>query len=169
MLAISHGHNADCNQNLVGQQYSWTSSIFYIGYLVASYPISLGFVRFPLGKYLSVLMLVYLVFVGYSCEAHKYSFLWGVVLTLHAVTDNYGSLMALRTLLGVFESAISPGFSLITGMWYTPREHVSRHSIWFAGNAIASIIGSLIAYGLLNYEGTLSQWKVWHPGLAHRD
>ncbi|KAJ6099660.1 hypothetical protein N7467_001195 [Penicillium canescens] len=129
--------------NLVGQQYSWTSSIFYIGYLVASYPISLGFIKFPLGKYLSVLI-----------------FLWGVVLTLHAVTNNYASLMALRTLLGIFESAISPGFSLITGMWYTPREHVSRHSIWFAGNAIASIIGSLIAYGLLNYEGSISQWKL---------
>ena len=68
--------------------------------------------------------------------------------------------MALRTLLGIFESAISPGFSLITGMWYTPREHVSRHSIWFAGNAIASIIGSLIAYGLLSYYGSIAQWKV---------
>ncbi|CAI7666354.1 unnamed protein product [Penicillium palitans] len=130
-------------QNLVGQQYSWSSSIFYIGYLVASYPISLGFVRFPLGKYLSVLI-----------------FFWGVTLTLHAVTNNYASLMALRALLGVFESAISPGFSLMTGMWYTPREHVSRHSIWFAGNAIASIIGTLIAYGLLRYEGTLAQWKL---------
>jgi MFS family permease len=75
--------------------------------------------------------------------------------------------MALRTLLGIFESAISPGFSLITGMWYTPREHVSRHSIWFAGNAIASIIGSLIAYGLLNYEGSISQWKVRYPRRPH--
>ncbi|KAJ6142194.1 hypothetical protein N7497_011293 [Penicillium chrysogenum] len=129
--------------SLVGQQYSWSSSIFYIGYLVASYPISLGFIRFPLGKYLSVLI-----------------FLWGVILTLHAVTNDYASLMALRALLGVFESAISPGFSLITGMWYTPREHVSRHSIWFAGNAIASIIGTLIAYGLLSYEGSLPQWKL---------
>ncbi|KAF7555492.1 hypothetical protein G7Z17_g2110 [Cylindrodendrum hubeiense] len=129
--------------HLVGQQYSWTSSVFYIGYLVASYPISLGFVKFPLGKYLSVLI-----------------FLWGIVLTLHAVSSNYASLMVLRTLLGVFESAISPGFSLITGMWYTPTEHVSRHSFWFAGNASASIIGSMIAYGLLHYQGSLSQWKV---------
>ncbi|KAJ5860665.1 uncharacterized protein N7529_007975 [Penicillium soppii] len=140
--------------NLVGQQYSWTSSIFYIGYLCACYPISLGFVKFPLGKYLTNILTV----VKYSCS-HR-SFLWGVVLTLHAVTNSYASLMALRTLLGVFESAISPGFSLITGMWYTPREHVSRHSIWFAGNALASIIGSLIAYGLLSYEGSIAQWKL---------
>ncbi|KAI9166392.1 transporter [Paramyrothecium foliicola] len=129
--------------NLVGQQFSWASSIFYIGYLVASYPISLGFVRFPLGKYLSILM-----------------FIWGVILTLHAVAANYPSLMVLRTLLGVFESAISPGFSLITGMWYTPHEHVSRHSFWFAGNASASIVGAMIAYGILKYDGPLAPWKM---------
>ncbi|KAL4932257.1 major facilitator superfamily domain-containing protein [Aspergillus undulatus] len=129
--------------NLKGQEYSWASGIFYIGYLAASYPISLGFVRFPLGRYLSVLI-----------------FIWGVVLTLHAVAENYAGLMVLRTFLGIFESAISPGFSLITGMWYTPKEHVSRHSFWFAGNAISSLIGSGIAYGILQYTGGLSQWKM---------
>ncbi|KAF4953956.1 hypothetical protein FGADI_5605 [Fusarium gaditjirri] len=128
---------------LVGQQFSWASSIFYIGYLVASYPISLGFVKFPLGKYLSVLM-----------------FIWGVILTLHAVAHDYASLMVLRFFLGVFESAISPGFSLITGMWYTPHEHVSRHSFWFAGNASASMVGAMIAYGILSYHGPIEQWKM---------
>ncbi|KAL2840759.1 major facilitator superfamily domain-containing protein [Aspergillus pseudodeflectus] len=129
--------------NLHGQEYNWASGIFYIGYLAASYPISLGFVRFPLGRYLSCLI-----------------FCWGVVLTLHAVAENYAGLMVLRTFLGIFESAISPGFSLITGMWYTPKEHMSRHSIWFAGNASASLIGSGIAYGILHYTGPLSQWKM---------
>lgn len=88
------------------------------------------------------------------------SFLWGIVLTLHAVATDYASLMVLRTLLGVFESGTSPGFSLITGMWYTPKEHVSRHSFWFAGNALASMIGSMIAYGILHYKGSFPQWKV---------
>ncbi|CBF81557.1 uncharacterized protein ANIA_10720 [Aspergillus nidulans FGSC A4] len=129
--------------NLHGQEFSWASGIFYIGYLAASYPISLGFVRFPLGRYLSALI-----------------FLWGVVLTLHACAQNYAGLMVLRALLGIFESAISPGFSLITGMWYTPKEHVSRHSFWFAGNATASLIGSGIAYGILKYTGGFSKWKM---------
>lgn len=68
--------------------------------------------------------------------------------------------MVLRTFLGIFESAISPGFSLITGMWYTPPEHISRHAVWFAGNAIAGIVGSMISYGVLHYKGSLAQWKV---------
>ncbi|KAL2866586.1 major facilitator superfamily domain-containing protein [Aspergillus lucknowensis] len=129
--------------NLKGQEYSWASGIFYIGYLAASYPISLGFVRFPLGRYLSCLI-----------------FLWGVVLILHAVAEDYAGLMVLRTFLGIFESAISPGFSLITGMWYTPKEHMSRHSFWFAGNASASLIGSGIAYGILQYGGSFRRWKM---------
>jgi len=86
--------------------------------------------------------------------------IWGAILALHAVTANYAGLMVVRTLLGVFESAISPGFSLITGLWYTPREHVSRHSIWFAGNSIASLLGSMVAYGALRYNGPLAHWKV---------
>ncbi|PLN86690.1 permease of the major facilitator superfamily [Aspergillus taichungensis] len=142
-LSYSAILNIQQDLGLQGQDFSWASGIFYIGYLAASYPISLGFVRFPLGKYLSVFI-----------------FLWGIVLTLHAVAVNYASLMVLRTLLGVFESAISPGFSMITGMWYTPPEHVSRHSFWFAGNAIASIIGSMIAYGILYYAGDFPQWKL---------
>ncbi|KAM3088698.1 Allantoate permease [Clarireedia jacksonii] len=42
--------------HLVGQQYSWLSSVFYFGYLVANYPASLGFVKLPLAKFLSVSM-----------------------------------------------------------------------------------------------------------------
>lgn len=50
----------ETDTHLVGQQFSWASSAFYFGYLIASYPASLGFVKFPLGKYLSVSMYVYL-------------------------------------------------------------------------------------------------------------
>lgn len=39
-----------------GKQYSWVSSAFYFGYLVASYPASYAFVKFPIAKFLSVCM-----------------------------------------------------------------------------------------------------------------
>jgi MFS family permease len=88
------------------------------------------------------------------------SFAWGVVLALHATVTNFISLLVVRFCLGALESAISPGFSLITGMWYIPREHNSRHLIWFAGNASGSIVGSLVVYGMLHYEGSMPPWKV---------
>ena len=82
-----------------------------------------------------------------------------MLLTFHSLASNYAGLMVLRTFLGALESAISPGFSLITSMWYTPREHVSRHSFWFAGNASASLIGSLVSYGILHYTGDFAKWR----------
>lgn len=39
--------------HLEGSDYSWSSSIFYFGYLFFSWPASLLMVKFPLGKYLA--------------------------------------------------------------------------------------------------------------------
>jgi MFS family permease len=36
--------------NLSGPEYSWSSSIYYTGYLVASYPAGWLIVRYPVGK-----------------------------------------------------------------------------------------------------------------------
>lgn len=40
--------------HLTGSEYSWSSSIYYFGYMVATYPI-VGFllVRYPMGKLIS--------------------------------------------------------------------------------------------------------------------
>ncbi|KAK1962739.1 hypothetical protein LY78DRAFT_586102, partial [Colletotrichum sublineola] len=42
------------DNRLVGQQYSWASSIFYFGYLVAEYPGVAVLQRFPVAKFLGV-------------------------------------------------------------------------------------------------------------------
>jgi hypothetical protein len=58
--AFSYTENTPLNvaerQHLVGQEYSWSNSIYEVGFLVASYPVSVGFVKFPLGKYISTFM-----------------------------------------------------------------------------------------------------------------
>jgi len=84
--------------DLRGSQYSWSSSIFYIGYLTFSYPASFLMVRLPIGKYL-----------GCTCVA------WAICLACHATTTNFTGLMIVRFFLGATEASISPGFSLITG------------------------------------------------------
>lgn len=93
----------------MGTEYSWASSVFYFGYLFWSYPSSYLAVRFPLGKYLAVSVV-----------------LWGMVLMCHAATKNYTGLMVARFFLGVTESAVAPGFSLLTGMFYKRKEQPSR-------------------------------------------
>ncbi|KAJ5776516.1 uncharacterized protein N7511_001527 [Penicillium nucicola] len=123
-------------------QYSWASSAFYFGFLVASYPISLCFVKFPIGKFLSISFLI-----------------WAVVVACLGTVSNFAGLAALRVLLGVFESTISPGLSLVTSLWYKRSEHASRHGIWFAGNSISSIFGGLLTYGIGHINNSVEPWR----------
>ncbi|KAF9889034.1 hypothetical protein FE257_008011 [Aspergillus nanangensis] len=127
---------------LSGTQYSWCGSIFYFGYLVFSYPASMGMVRLPIGKFIAVCFLI-----------------WGVILASHAATRNFIGIMVARFLLGAAEASVSPGFSLITGMWYLRDEQPLRHGLWFAGNSVATAFGGLIAYGVAHIQGSIAAWK----------
>lgn len=129
--------------HLVGRDYSWSSSVFYIGYLVFSYPASILMVRLPLGKYL-----------GGTCLA------WAICLACHAATKNFTGLAVVRFFLGATEASISPGFSLITGMFYKRSEQPFRHGIWFFGNSLATMFGGLFAYGIAHIQGGLGPWRV---------
>ncbi|EER25920.1 hypothetical protein D8B26_008244 [Coccidioides posadasii str. Silveira] len=127
---------------LQGSEYSWTAAIFYFGYLLWSYPTTYFAVRTPIGKYLSITVL-----------------LWAVVVICHAACKNFAGLMVVRFMLGVTESAVAPGFSLITGMWYTRREQPLRHGIWFTGSCCASLFGGVLAYAIGHITGALSPWR----------
>lgn len=129
--------------HLHGTQYSWSSSIFYIGYLAFSYPASILMVRLPIGKYL-----------GGTCIA------WAICLACHAATSNFTGLMIVRFFLGATEASISPGFSLITGMFYRRAEQPLRHGIWFFGNSLAVMFGGLFAYGIAHINDKLGPWRV---------
>lgn len=109
---------------------------------MASYPASLAFVKLPLGKFLAGCILI-----------------WAVILGCHGAATNFSNLMALRFLLGVFESSISPGFSLLTGLWYKPSEHAARHGIWFAGNTSAALVGGLLAYAISHIKSEIAAWR----------
>ncbi|KAJ5691811.1 hypothetical protein N7462_001234 [Penicillium macrosclerotiorum] len=130
--------------NLRGSNYSWTSAVFYFGYLLWSWPSAYIIVRFPIGKYLATTV-----------------FLWGGILMCHAACTNFAELMVVRFFLGVGEASIAPGFTLITGMFYTRQEQPVRQSAWFFGNCVAVLFGGLIAYGIGNIHTTaIERWKL---------
>jgi hypothetical protein len=86
--------------HLVGQQYSWLGTILYMGVLVGEYPTNFLLQKLPVAKYLSANI-----------------FCWGVVIACSAACKNFGSLMTVRFLLGVFESCVQPTFIIMTSMW----------------------------------------------------
>jgi ACS family allantoate permease-like MFS transporter len=97
----------------------------------------------------------------YQLNPHSnYSVIWAVVLICHAAVQDFKGLLIARFFLGAAEASISPGFSLITGMWYKREEQPLRHGIWFLGNAIATMFGGLLAYGIAHIGGSLPSWRV---------
>ena len=95
--------------DLVGKRYSWSSSIFYLGFIAGAYPSMIIAQRYPVERVASGLIII-----------------WGVCLTLTVVCTNYQGLYAQRFFLGVLESGISPMFMLIVGAWYKKDEAALR-------------------------------------------
>lgn len=131
--------------NMVGDMYSWTGSAFYLGYLAFEFPAAMSLQRFPV--------------VNTVC---LYIVIWGVLLCLHAVPQ-YAGFVALRTLLGAFESAVTPAFVIITSQWYKKEEVFLRTAIWFSFNGVGIMLGSgAIAHSLYmnQHSYSIEAWKL---------
>lgn len=97
---------------LVGDQYQWLGSMFYFGYLGWEYPTSRLLQRLPLAKYSAFNVVM-----------------WGTTLALFATVSNFGGAVAIRFFLGIFEAAVTPGFTMFTSQWWTKREQGARTGV----------------------------------------
>ncbi|GLA35968.1 hypothetical protein AnigIFM63309_001351 [Aspergillus niger] len=87
--------------------------------------------------------------------------LWGGALSCTAACRNFDGAVAVRSLLGVFEAAVTPGFALLASQWYTQAEQAARIGICFGFNGIAQIVGGVIATGIAHAtEAALPSWKM---------
>ncbi|KAK5136310.1 hypothetical protein LTR08_003683 [Meristemomyces frigidus] len=121
-------------------QYSWFASVFYLAYLVAEYPWSYLAQRTLMGKVISGCVMV-----------------WGAILMITAATHDFGGMATCRFFLGVFESAITPLFIMIVGMWYTRDEQPFRAGVFYSCNGVGSMLGGILSYAI----GQLESFAVW--------
>ncbi|KAM0329264.1 hypothetical protein ACHAQA_004568 [Verticillium albo-atrum] len=126
--------------NLVGQQYSWLSSIFYFGYLAMEFPNLWLMTRVPIGKYIGACLV-----------------LWGASLCFMALCHNFGGLATIRFLLGVFEAALLPCMMIVNSMWYRKEEQPLRTAFWY--NTFAGVFGGILSYAIGQINGSLATWK----------
>lgn len=81
-----------------------------------------------------------------------------------AAVKNFAGAVAVRFFLGVFESAVTPGFALFTSQWYTKEEQGARTGIWFSFNGFAQIVGGAVAYGISvgvkKHGADIASWKI---------
>ncbi|CAI7638702.1 unnamed protein product [Penicillium crustosum] len=128
--------------HLVNDQYSWLTTIFYLGYMAGEFPINMLFQKFDIAKTCGIFII-----------------LWGATLLCMTAGHNFAGLATARLFLGILEAGVSPCFVLLTTMFYTRSEQPLRTSIWFSMNGVANILGGLIAYGIGHLHAALPAWK----------
>ena len=128
------------------QRYSTATSAFYWGYLVAALPMALLVQRFRPNVFLGAAII-----------------LWGIIVILTPAIASWRGLIAQRFFLGFVESAVSPGFVLITSMWYKRSECAPRLGIWYSATGLFSMFSSLVNYGFGKVgqrpNSPLAAWK----------
>jgi MFS family permease len=90
------------------------TTCIYIAVLIVEYPTNWIIQRVPIAKYLSANIII-----------------WGAILALHSVANNFPSLIAVRTLLGIFEAVCQPSFVLMSSMWYKREEQAETVTYWY--------------------------------------
>jgi MFS family permease len=85
--------------------------------------------------------------------------IWGVACAAMGACSSFGSLAALRFILGMLESCSTPAFLLITAMFYTVEEQPIRIGYWSTFLGLASAMGGLIAFGIGQIQGGLANWR----------
>ena len=87
--------------------------------------------------------------------------LWGIATGCAAAAKGYGSLLAARIILGLFEAAIAPCLTLISSQWYTKSEQAPRFSFWYCGLGAGQILGGLISFGFQKVtHASLESWRI---------
>ncbi|KAI0148527.1 major facilitator superfamily domain-containing protein [Xylariaceae sp. FL1272] len=137
-------YNLESDLNLSPAQFQNAVSILFVTYLVFELPSNLVLKRFTPQRWLSFIVLV-----------------WGILALATGFIHNYGSLVALRLLLGAFEAGLFPGLNVYLTFFYTKRELAMRVGYLFVSAAVAGALGGLLAYGIGHLDGVsgMSGWR----------
>lgn len=93
----------------IGNRYSFSSAIFYLGFIAGAYPSILLAQRYRIERVACGIVTV-----------------WGICLLLTITCSSYRGLYAQRFFLGFLESGVSPMFMIIVGSWYKKDEQAFR-------------------------------------------
>ncbi|KAI8111332.1 hypothetical protein M9434_004904 [Picochlorum sp. BPE23] len=123
--------------------YGLGAGLFFLGYAVCQVPSSRVFFYFGM---------------PYLCST---IILWGIVAGSFALVQSSTAFLLLRVLLGVFESGTFPCMWAYLARFYSPEELGASYAYISTSTALAQIIGSPIAAGILLMDGFggISGWQ----------
>ncbi|GKZ31067.1 hypothetical protein AbraIFM66950_011126 [Aspergillus brasiliensis] len=131
--------------HLKGAEYQTVISIFSVGYILMQVPSTMLMTKLRPSIYLPTCMIVWAIFSGCT-----------------AATNNVGSIMAVRFLLGFFEAPFFPGAIYYLSCWYTKKELGVRTALLVSGILLSNAFAGLISAGILtgmNHVTHLASWR----------
>lgn len=140
--AALFGLRVDLGMTAQDNHYSFSAAIFYLGFIVGSYPAILMAQRWPIERVAAAIVIV-----------------WGVCLMTSAACNTWKTFYVQRFFLGFLESGISPMFMLVVGGWYKKHEQALRMGAWYCCTGYVSAVAPLINYGLGQIKGSLKPWR----------
>lgn len=141
---IGNAKTAGMNKSLgiSDSSYQWLLTIFYISYITFQF-LTLCWKWFPPRYYVPV------VVIG-----------WGIVSTCAGAAQNWGGLMAIRFLLGVFEAGFGPGVPYYLTFFYYRHEIAWRTGLFMSVSPLSSAFAGALAYGITRHNLAISGWRV---------
>ncbi|KAL3467938.1 major facilitator superfamily domain-containing protein [Aspergillus heterothallicus] len=123
--------------NMTGVQYNTVLAIFFIPYVLFEVPSNILLKKFKRpSTYLGILVVS-----------------WGIIMTCTGLVNNYGSLMAVRVLLGIFEAGFFPGAIYLCSYWYMPKDLALRISYFYCASALSGAFSGLLAAAIAEMDG----------------
>ncbi|UJR34789.1 hypothetical protein I4U23_027570 [Adineta vaga] len=130
--------------SLSSSQYNACLSVFFVTYVLFEIPSNLVLKKLRPSRWIPMIMII-----------------WGIIMTLMGLVNNFSSLLACRLLLGAAESGLFPGATFYLSSWYKRRELSWRISILFSAASLAGAFGGILAYGISQMKGIRNQegWR----------
>lgn len=133
--------------------YGLGAAVFYVGYVLCEVPSNMLLARFGARRTFARIML-----------------LWGIASVGTMFVKTPAHFYLLRFALGVFEAGFFPGIVLYLTYWFPGPRRAAILSIFFAGVAVAGVLGGLFSGWLMrDMAGTLGlagwQWMFAIEGL----
>ncbi|EJD47910.1 MFS general substrate transporter [Auricularia subglabra TFB-10046 SS5] len=117
-------------------QYAVSLSVFFVTYSLFEVPSNVFLKRLRPSIWLSLLM-----------------FFWGVIMMCQGLITNYGGLVSMRVLLGLFEAGLFPGVNYYLSCWYKRSEFGIRAAVFFSAATVSGAFGGLLAAAISKMDG----------------
>jgi sugar phosphate permease len=128
--------------HLSSSQFDWLLTIFYISYICFA-PLSIMWKVVPPHMWAAFCV-----------------FTWGLVSTVQAGANSWGTMMALRFIMGASEVAYGPGVPFLLSFFYLRDEIGLRAGLFLSAAPLANTFAGALAYGITSGSPALAKWRL---------